>query len=160
MNEELEARIAELDEEHRIDHELAQATELLGHCDHDTETEGVVWSAATTTFRDLPVTLLRARGRSSSLDLVGTTAVHATDVDADDCWAMRTHHVHESRPPDGLACRHLAHDEPPTLCVPLGVSSRPYGLLIVGGDGGHAAHARAFADRVGPFLGRSVDALT
>jgi hypothetical protein len=77
-------------------------------------------------------------------------------VDADECWAMRTHRVHESRPPDGLACRHLPEDAGPTICIPLGPTTRPYGLIVVGADETNAVHGRAFADRLGPFLTRPV----
>lgn len=159
VNEELQARLAERDEEHRIDRELADATELLSHCENGIETEGVVWAAASAVFRDLPVTLLRATDGPTALEVVETTDPASSEIDADECWAMRTHHVHESRPPDGLACRHLADDAGPTICIPLGLATRPYGLLVVGDGNAHLAHARSFADRLGPFLARTVSAV-
>ena len=156
VNEALEARLAERDEEHRVDRELANAAELLGHCEHDVETEGVVWTAATAVFRGVPITLLRTVDGTGALTVADATDPNGSDLDADECWAMRTHHVHESRPPDGLACRHLPEDADPTICIPLGLATRPYGLLVVAADGAHAANARAFADRLDPFLTRSV----
>lgn len=159
VNEELQQRIAERDEEHRVDRELATATELLGHCEYDVETQGVVWTAATAIFREGPVSLLRVPVDGSRLVVVETTAQERPDIAPDECWAMRTHHVHESRPPDGLTCRHLPDTAEPTICVPLGLATRPYGLLVIGADGTHLAQAVAFAERLGPFLGRAGDSV-
>lgn len=155
VNEELERRLLERDEEHRVDRELAKATELLGHCDDDLEIQGVVWTAATAVFPDAPVTFLRARAGTNALEIVASSAPDGQPIDADDCWAMRTHRVHASVPPTGLTCHHVASEPEPTICVPLGLAIRPYGLLVVRADGpGHLAHATALAERLSPLLAR------
>lgn len=159
VNEELQVRIAERDEEHRLDRELATAIELLRHCEYDVEIQGVVWTAATAVFRDRPVTLLRSPDGGSRLTVVETTSSPRDDITADECWGMRTHRVHESRPPEGLTCRHLPADAEPTICIPLGLATRPYGLLMVGASGVQLTQAIAFAERLGPFLGRATDAV-
>jgi hypothetical protein len=157
VNVELEERLAERDEEYRIDHELSVAAELLGHCDDDLEVQAVLWNAATAAFHGAPVTLLRTREGATELALVGATGPTPRAFDADECWAMRTQRVHVSRPPAGLACDHLGDDAAPTICVPLGLATRPYGLLVVEADGVPAvAHATAFADRLGPLLARTI----
>ena len=155
VNEELERRLSERDEEHRVDRELATASELLGHCDDDLEIQGVVWTAATAVFPDAAVTFLRSHAGTNALDVVASTASDGGAIDADDCWAMRTHRVHASVPPTGLTCHHLAADPEPTICIPLGLAIRPYGLLVIGADGPtHLAHAAALAERLGPLLVR------
>ena len=154
VNDELEARLAERDEAHRIDRELATATELLGHCTDEREVRDVVWSAAANVFAGTPVTLLVARPDTSLLECREATGPR-DDVDAEDCWAMRTHRVHVSRRDEGLVCAHLDPATTSAICIPLGLATRPYGLLVVlAEDGAHLDHARALADRLGPLLGR------
>jgi PAS domain S-box-containing protein len=154
VNDELEARLAERDDQHRLDRELATATELLGHCTDDREVRDVVWTAAVNVFGGTPTSLLVARPGTSLLDCYETTA-ERRDIDADDCWGMRTHRVHLSRRDDGLACAHLDPAIPAAICIPLGLATRPYGLLVVqADDGAHLDHARALADRLGPLLAR------
>ena len=155
VNEELERRLIERNEEHRVDRELATAAELLGHCDDDLEIQGVVWTTATAVFTDAPVTFLRARPGTNALDVVESSGAERTAIDADDCWAMRTHRVHASAPPTGLACHHVAQDEESTICIPLGLAIRPYGLLIVrAGGAAHLTHATALTERLSPLLAR------
>jgi PAS domain S-box-containing protein len=154
VNDELEARLAERDEQHRIDRELATATELLGHCNDDREIRDVVWTTAANVFGGAPASFLVARPGTSLLDCYETTA-ERRDIDADDCWGMRTHRVHLSQQDDGLACAHLGPEVPAAICIPLGLATRPYGLLVVEtDDGAHLDHARALADRLGPLLAR------
>jgi hypothetical protein len=155
VNEELERRLLERDEEHRVDRELATASELLGHCDDDLEIQGVIWTAANAVFPDAPLTLLRARSGTHAVDVVASSAADGEPIDADDCWAMRTHRVHASVPPTGLTCPHVAADPEPTICIPLGLAIHPFGLLVVHADGaGHLAHATALAERLSPLLAR------
>ena len=158
VNEELERRLLERDEEHRVDRQLATATELLGHCEDELEIQGVVWTAATTVFPDAPVTFLRARPGTNALEFVASSAPDGHPIDADDCWAMRTHRVHESVPPTGLTCPHIASDPEPTICIPLGLAIRPFGLLVVRAGGpGHVNHATALAERLSPLLARRTE---
>ena len=155
VNEELERRLIERDEEHRVDRQLATATEMLGHCDDDLEIQGVVWTAASAVFADVPITLLRARPGTPALDAVASTFADGPTIDAADCWAMRTHRVHASVPPTGLTCPHLAADPSPAICIPLGLAVDPFGLLVVRAEGpGHLAHATALAERLSPMLTR------
>jgi PAS domain S-box-containing protein len=155
VNAELERRLVELDEEHRIDRELSLATDLLTHSAGPDEARAVVWGAVTAIFRDVPATMFRASTVSGSLTRVETTdGGPATEFSDDECWALRTHRVHRSTADDGLTCHHLT-ESIGTICLPLGLATDPFGLVVLSTDADPALrHAQAVAERLGPLLER------
>lgn len=155
VNEELERRLVERDEEHRVDRELGLASDLLSHCQTSSEAQSVVWGAINAVFLGREATLLRPEEGSSMLHCVEHTHNGAPDLAPDDCWATRTNRVHESTGVDGLSCRHV-DPAVPTICIPLGMASRPFGVAVVQASGEAAVrHAHALADRLGPLLAPS-----
>jgi PAS domain S-box-containing protein len=152
VNGELERRLAELDEEHRVDREMSLATDLLAHCTSADEARSVVWGAVTSVFRGVPASLLRTTSPGTTMTAVDSTAGVADEFDVDDCWALRAHRVHHSDGVSGLRCHHVgpAGD---TICIPLGSSTAPSGLIVLhAGDEATLRHAHALADRLGPLL--------
>ena len=89
VNGELERRLAELDEEHRVDREMSLATDLLAHCTSADEARSVVWGAVTSVFRGIPASLLRTTSPGTTMTAVDSTAGVADEFDVDDCWADR-----------------------------------------------------------------------
>ena len=86
---------------------------------------------------------------STTLSTVESTAGTGDEFDVDDCWALRTHRVHRSDGAGGLRCHHVgpAGD---TICIPLGSSTAPSGLIVLhAGDEATLRHAHALADRLG-----------
>ncbi|MFM7272168.1 MAG: PAS domain-containing protein [Actinomycetes bacterium] len=154
VNAELERRLAELDEEHRVDREMGLATDLLAHCASADEARSVVWGAVTSVFRGVSANLMCTVPPSTTLSTVESTAGTGDEFDVDDCWALRTHRVHRSDGAGGLRCHHTGEGGD-AICVPLGLATAPFGLIVLqAGDEATLRHAHALADRVGPLLQR------
>jgi PAS domain S-box-containing protein len=130
-NELLERRLQQLGHDRVIDAAMSRVAELMQHCVNAHETHEVVWGS-------LPVLLpgLDAALYFESEDGLEFSGHRARDpscafLQTDMCWALRTRRTHVSDHRVHLRCEHLKEDTRFSICLPLAVGGRAFGLIVV-----------------------------
>ena len=146
LNEDLLARIAEMEQSDREMVRLNGMTDLLHACATPEEAYEVISVMAGEAFAGHSGFLAVLHAGDQRLDTVARWGDESAIVSAfavGDCWAMRRGRPHEvAHPHDGLVCRHFAGQPAGGyLCVPLNVRGETLGLLCVMGASGSARRA-------------------
>jgi PAS domain S-box-containing protein len=130
-NDQLEQRLRELSADRAFDAGLSRIADLLQHCATRTEAREVLWAALPSMLPGLSPTLYLETDDQVEFSHVDLRDRHTTFLQADGCWALRTHRAHTSNGWVHLRCEHLAHIPHPTACLPLLLGGRAIGLLVL-----------------------------
>ena len=131
VNAQLEQRLHELSSDRAFDAGLSRIADLLQHCATRSEAREVLWAALPSLLPTLSPTLYLETDDQVEFSHVDLRDRHTTFLQADGCWALRTHRAHTSNGWVHLRCEHLAHLPANTACLPLLLGGRAIGLLVL-----------------------------
>jgi PAS domain S-box-containing protein len=138
---------------------LAKLAELLQSCAEQKDVVSVAAGMAPRVFPDFRGAVLLLNSSRKMLEVAaqwGDCILPADVFEPQDCWALRTGHLHYVPPHDPMArCAHTANLDSSSLCVPLLSQGEATGVLhfetILPGEMGESEKSLAstFADQVG-----------
>ena len=159
LNEQNERMVKELTERSDRATTLAKMAELLQSCSEIKEIFSVVSGMAPRIFPNLRGAVLLFESSRELLEVVASWADYpltAPVFGGQDCWALRTGHMHVVEVGDRTAlCNHIGAAENPYCCLPLISQGEAIGVLHLQAldqkslQNSILLHANMFADQVG-----------